>query len=295
MTTAVTLRSQNGVSANGWSANDRSVIATYTVPGTTLKIALRKGDVSVILLDFLARYHREVESLYHSPQDLWGYAERAIRGSSTTLSNHASGTAADHRAVDHPLGVRGTFTATELHALNRILAFYEGVLRHGKDYTGRPDEMHVEINAGAGAVKRIADKIRAGVAPTISPVPPNPVENSVALNQTQDDRLRVLVEQMVTGPNPAGWGWDAWPGGSVKTDGKPDRFTVVDFLRKQNQRAEDTMRALNDLRARVDGLASGRPVSVAAPPVALSDADVARIRDAVVPAVLDELSKRTAS
>lgn len=159
-------------SQNGYSANDRSVIATYTVPGTTLKIALRMGDVSVVLLEYLRRYHLEVESLYHQPQDLWGYAERTIRGSSTTLSNHASGTAVDARAVDHPLGAVGTFNATELHALNRLLAYFEGVLRHGKDYSGRRDEMHAEINASPAEVRRIADKIRGGVRSSIPAIPP---------------------------------------------------------------------------------------------------------------------------
>lgn len=183
-------------SQNGWTAPGRSVIATYTVPGTTLRIPLRTGDVSVILLDFLARYHREVESLYHSPQDLWGYADRTVRGSSTTVSNHASGTAADHRAVDHPLGVRGTFTPAEVHALNRILAFYEGVLRHGKDYTGRPDEMHVEINAGAAAVKRIADKVRSGAQPRIPVVPPKG-EFLMALSDAEQRELLDATRKLV--------------------------------------------------------------------------------------------------
>lgn len=283
-------------SQNGWTAPGRSVIATYTVPGTTLRIPLRTGDVSVILLDYLARYHREVESLYNQPQDLWGYADRNVRGSATDVSNHASGTAVDARAVKNGLGKRNTFTIAQGHALDRLLAFYEGVIRHGRTYTTRPDPMHAEINAGAAAVKRIADKIRSGAKPTTPAVPLNPVENSVSLTPTQDDRLRVLVEQMVTGPNPAGWGWDAWPGGSVKANGQADRFTVVDYLRKQNQRAEDTIRALNDLRARVDALAAGRPVPAtgvpaASGPVALADADVDRIANRV----LDLLSRRTAA
>lgn len=278
-------------SQNGWTAPGRSVIATYTVPGTTLRIPLRTGDVSVILLEYLRRYHREVESLYNQPQDLWGYASRNVRGSATTVSNHASGTAVDARAVKNGLGMRGTFTTAQEHALDRLLAYFEGVLRHGKSYTSRPDPMHAEINAGAAAVKRIADKIRAGTRASLPVIPPSPAEVSVSLTSTQDDRLRVLVEQMVTGPNPAGWGWDAWPGGSVKADGKPDRFTVVDYLRKQNQRAEDTVRALADVRARVDALAAGRPVAPTAGPAVLSDADVKRIASAV----LDELSKRTAA
>lgn len=160
-------------SQNGWSAPGRSVIATYTVPGTTLRIPLRKGDASVVLLDFLARYHREVESLYHNPQDLWGYADRVIRGSSSTVSNHASGTAVDHRAVDHPLGARGTFTAREEAALDRLLGSYDGVIRHGKDYAGRADPMHAELVGSAAAVKRVADRIRSGARPS-APVAPAP-------------------------------------------------------------------------------------------------------------------------
>lgn len=150
------------VSQNGYSANDRSVIASYTVPGTSLRISLRKGDCSVVLLDYLARYNREVEPLSHNPQDLWGYAERTIRGSSTTLSNHASGTATDTRATRHGLGMTGTFTAPEEAHLNSLLASYGGVLRHGKDYSGRKDPMHAEVVGSPAAVKAVADRIRSG-------------------------------------------------------------------------------------------------------------------------------------
>lgn len=162
------------VSQNGYSANDRTVIASYTVPGTALKIALRKGDVSVVLLDFLRRYNAEIEPLTHNPQDLWGYAERTIRGSSTTLSNHSSGTAADMRAMAHPLGVVGTFNAVQMARLRALVDSYNGVLRWGGDYGtparggragSRVDEMHVEINAGPAAVKAVADRIRSGALP----------------------------------------------------------------------------------------------------------------------------------
>lgn len=158
-------------SQNGYTANDRSVIAQYTVPGTTLRIALRKGDVSVILLEYLRRYHLEVESLYNNPQDLWGYAERTIRGSATVLSNHASGSAVDTRAVRHPLGIRNTFTEAQRRALLNLVAWFEGVVRWGGSYTGRVDEMHAEIVGSAAAVARIANKVRGRGATTIAPAP----------------------------------------------------------------------------------------------------------------------------
>lgn len=147
-------------SQNGWSANDRSLIASFTVPGTSTRIALRKGNCSVVLLDFLDWFNREIEPLDGGTLDDWGYAERPIRGSTTTLSNHASGTAADMNAVRHGLGRVGTFTAAQTAKIRAKLAEYDGVLRWGGNYAGRKDEMHVEVNAGAAAVKREADRIR---------------------------------------------------------------------------------------------------------------------------------------
>lgn len=246
-------------SQNGYSANDRSVIASYTVPGTTLRIALRKGDVSVVLLEFLRRYHLEVESLYNLPADLWGYAERTIRGSSTTLSNHASGTAVDARATAHPLGKRGTFPPAKLAALRRLLADFGPVLRWGGDYVNRADEMHVEINAGAAAVKRLADAIRAHTAITAQ-------EDD--MTKEQAEQLALLVSQLVTGQDPAKmWGWPTFGGGSGET------LTVVDFLRRQNERTEQIL-------ARLGAIETGK--TTAPGPVALSDADLDRIAARVV-------------
>lgn len=126
-------------------------------------MALRRGDVATVLVYFAKRFHSEVEPLKWPGN--WGYAERKIRGSSTTLSNHASGTALDLNAPAHPLGKVGTFSSKQVSAINRILADCDGVLRHGKNYSGRKDEMHVEINASSAKVKDLASKIKAGKKP----------------------------------------------------------------------------------------------------------------------------------
>lgn len=270
-------------SQNGYSANDRTMIASYTIPGTTLKIALRKGDVSVVILEYLRRYHVEVESLYNNPQDLWGYAERTIIGSSTTLSNHASGTAADARATRHVLGKRGTFTARELQSLNRLLAYFEGVLRHGKDYSGRVDEMHVEINKGPAEVARIANKIRQGAA---APAP-TPEDD---LTPDQDRLLRVIFDQ-ITGNNFTGW--PTWP------DGTGESLSLVDYARRDNVEVRQLHVNANALHQKVDALAervgqlSSGDGSVAPTtgPASLTDADVNRIATRVI----DLLSERTRS
>ena len=148
------------VSQNGWKANDRSLIASYSVPGG--RISMRKGDVATILVYVAKRFHSEVENLIWPGN--WGYAERPIRGSRTT-SNHASGTAIDLNAPRHPLGKRGTFSKSQVRKIKKILADCGGVVRWGGNYSGRKDEMHFEINAGSARVREVARAIRAGKKP----------------------------------------------------------------------------------------------------------------------------------
>lgn len=139
-------------SQNSWTANDRGVIASYQLPGG--RVALRAGDVSVVLLWVANRFHETVEPLRWP--GVWGYAERAIRGSTTTLSNHASGTAVDLNALRHPLGVEGTWTPEQKAHMRRALAHYQGVIRAGFDYDGRVDPMHFEINKSLSDAERAA-------------------------------------------------------------------------------------------------------------------------------------------
>lgn len=145
------------VSQNGYKANARNLIATYTVPGTDIRVSLRKGDVSVVLLEVLRLYHTTVEPLHR--EDTGGYAERVIRGG-VSLSNHASGTAVDTRWNKHPLGARGTFNTKQRKAINAILAKMDGVVRWGGNYKSRADEMHWEIVGTPAQVKQVADELR---------------------------------------------------------------------------------------------------------------------------------------
>lgn len=151
------------VSQNGYKANDDSLVATYTIPGTSVKITLRKGDVSVVLLHFASWFNDNIQQLRQS--DTGGYAKRTIEGSST-LSNHASGTAEDLRWNDHPLGKVGTFTASQRAKIEKQLKFYDGVIRWGGDYSGRKDEMHFEINKGLTEVSAVAKLCKATPAKT---------------------------------------------------------------------------------------------------------------------------------
>lgn len=122
---------------------------------------LASGDAGFLLTHFLAWFDKNIEDIEGGIFDDWGYAERPVRGG-TDLSNHASGTAADANAVDHPLAARNTFTAAQAAKIRQKLKEYDGAIRWGGDYSGRKDEMHFEINASKARVAAVARKIRGG-------------------------------------------------------------------------------------------------------------------------------------
>jgi len=151
--------SQNGFPALDYGSR---LLYTWTIPAKngTLKLTLRNGSAGFVLVHFLVWFSETIEDLTGAhPADDWGFAPRPIRGSSTTLSNHASATAADTNATEHPLGVRGTLTIKEKAKIWLRLKVYRGVLRHGAFYNGRVDEMHVEINAPMSAVEKVAYRL----------------------------------------------------------------------------------------------------------------------------------------
>lgn len=237
------------VSQNGYTANDRQLVASFTIPGTTRKVTLRKGDTSVILLDFLAWLHQTIEPLDVGEYDDWGYAERTIRGSATTLSNHASGTAVDANAVQHPLGVHGTWSAEEKRLIEARLATYDGCIRWGENYTGRIDAMHFEINRGAADCRRVADRIRGGSA-----APADPQEDAMRPDDRAyfDQRFRDL--------------WDRW-GVRLANPAEP---------------TGPTRDRLTDLWDRLDHLEQAVVSAPRSGPAALSDADADRVAERVV-------------
>lgn len=171
-------------SQNGYKAGDTSLIANYTIPGSAVKINLRKGDVSVVLLHFAAWFNAHIQPLRQS--DTGGYNYRPIAGSKT-VSNHGSGTAEDLRWNDHPLGAVGTFSRDQASRIREQLKYYSGVIRWGGDYTGRKDEMHFEINKPPAAVKVIADKIRNDAKPARVPATMNLSVTIPELRQGDDD------------------------------------------------------------------------------------------------------------
>lgn len=135
-------------SYNGWPVIEEPDADRLTevvrVGGRAFRFA--RGDVARVFEAFLTRFVAEVEPLVGGELDDWSYAVRLTRGSTTSLSCHASATACDLNSLAHPRGVKGTFGAKE-KPMRALLADFP-VLRWGEDFRTAPtDSMHVEINA----------------------------------------------------------------------------------------------------------------------------------------------------
>lgn len=169
-------------SQNGWRANDRSVVTTRNVPGSAVRLAVRNGPPGDLLLEVASLFDRMVENIDDVADD-WGYAERPIRGSSTTLSNHASGTAIDLNATRHPLGTSpsANFSDGQIRTIRAIISATGGVVRWGGDYSGRKDPMHFEILDGKTEKDcgTALSRLRTSVASTM-PTSQPPVVSGVA-------------------------------------------------------------------------------------------------------------------
>lgn len=138
-------------SQNGYSANDISVTSVRKIPGTERSVRLRNGPAGDLLLWVASQFDRLVEDIDPGQLDDWGYAPRTIRGSTTVLSNHASGTALDLNATRHPRGTKpsANFSQHQIDTIHAIIAATEGCVRWGGDYVAPAlkDGMHFEIVA----------------------------------------------------------------------------------------------------------------------------------------------------
>jgi hypothetical protein len=147
-------------SYNGWPAStdpSKIGVAPFTVAGRSFPGGVKSGSVATVLRYVVAQWHLRVESIGDG-KDEWGYAYRQNRNANN-LSCHASGTAVDVNAMQHPNGKRNTLSATQAATVRLILKEAGGVVRWGGDFTGVPDEMHLEICKGAAEVQRVAARL----------------------------------------------------------------------------------------------------------------------------------------
>lgn len=211
-------------SQNGWPASpnrlDIDVEPFEVVGAAAFPGGVRSGPVAAVLGYVARQVHARVEPLVDGW--CWGHAYRDVTGTSG-LSNHASGTAVDINAPEHPIGATGTFTAAQVREIHEILAEVgRGVVRWGGDYTGRRDEMHFEINANTTAV--------AAAAARLTTIEEDDVSYTDAFNAIRDYFGRQIV-------NP-------------REDGKPGlTTTLATQLQFSDWRYVRTLNAVKDMIA----------------------------------------------
>jgi hypothetical protein len=152
-------------SQNGWPALDATSTDLYTwvIPSRSgiTKLRLRNGSAGFILAYVALRLSETIVPLVGKVLDDWGYAYRPVRGYTTTLSNHSSGTAMDLNASRHPLGRVGTWTAANTVKIRALIGMrmLRGSVRWGGDYEHRKDEMHFEINCDLKTAEAVARRL----------------------------------------------------------------------------------------------------------------------------------------
>lgn len=136
-----------------------------TADNIDVVFSLREGSAGFNLAFFASIFDDRVEDV-DGMRDDWGYAYRPIRGYDEVWSNHASGTAIDLNATQHPLGKPGTFSDAEVlrvHTLLRRRFMANGapipVIRWGGDYRNRKDEMHFECALSLPYQEQVARRL----------------------------------------------------------------------------------------------------------------------------------------
>lgn len=142
---------------------DRAECDDGPVPGTNLRLPIRRGVANTILKGWVAYFHREIESLNNSR----GFTDEGswTPTNDVATSNHLSGTAVDLNWSDHPFHVSyGGFTADEIARVRRGLQLFEGTIWWGQDWTSPKDPMHFQLNFGEGDPRNdaFAAKLAAG-------------------------------------------------------------------------------------------------------------------------------------
>lgn len=161
------------VSRNDWDVIDSgSSDRLVNLQWITGKV--RKGDAYIILNELGRRFNSEVEPIIKAHS--WGYAKRDVRGVSGIISEHATGTAVDFNAPNHPIGKKNTFVASKRAKIRQIVKDMDGAVRWGGEWS-RPDDMHFELIGGAAKIKQVATKLSKGsVTPVQNPKPTTPAK-----------------------------------------------------------------------------------------------------------------------
>jgi hypothetical protein len=154
----------SGTSYNGWPANsDPSAIGVKKfgdAQGFPFPGGVRSGDVFTVLGYVATQLHERVEPCIGGW--CWGYTYKQNVNNPSQLSCHASATAIDWNAPDHPNGSSGTFTSAQRGEIYTILDEVQGAVNWLEGY----DEMHFEICVNATTLAAVAADLGGPPPPT---------------------------------------------------------------------------------------------------------------------------------
>jgi hypothetical protein len=170
-------------SYNGWPASpDKGaigVVSNQWFPG-----GAKAGDVTTVLGYVAREFNARVEPVVSGW--CWGYTYKANANNPNQLSCHASGTALDVNAPDHPNGSGGTFTSAQRGAIYAILDECQGAVGWLEGY----DEMHFEIQVSASDLATVAASLGGGGG---GGTPPAPEPGPEPTPPPEDDMPRRIV------------------------------------------------------------------------------------------------------
>lgn len=148
-------------SQNGWPVVTQKMVNREPIQGHVYPNGFLDGDVWTAFNWLFTQMNNRVEVVSRgTPPDEWGYYVKTIEGSHT-ISNHASATAGDYNANEHPMGIPASknYSTKQIAEIHKILREADGVFRWGGDYTGRPDPMHFEIICNATKLRSFVESI----------------------------------------------------------------------------------------------------------------------------------------
>lgn len=148
------------ITENGWPSCSADGCEWITVPGTTVRLQLQKGQPAAIMRAYAADYNAFVEPL--RDPDSAGYTPT----NSVATSNHLGGTAMDLNWNSHPFRVADAgYTPQMIATMRELLDFYEGTVFWGNRWDDPKDAMHHQMGYGTYGDPHTADfiarKIRA--------------------------------------------------------------------------------------------------------------------------------------
>lgn len=206
---------------NGWPECDLSDTERLTIPGTALSLPIREGQPHAIMQAFF----RDMDAFIEPANNGRGYSDEGswTENNSVYTSNHKGATAVDWNWSDHPVnfmapdpraGWNGSvlIPGDQTPAVRELLAWYEGMIYWGNDWSSFRDSMHFQMGynthgpANFARVQSFIDrKIRAdgystfrrggqprGGGPAEAPsTPANPIKPTTGLSAAVLHRIAV--------------------------------------------------------------------------------------------------------